>query len=75
MTDLERELIQSVNIWIYGWKGLARYYRKHVRTLQRWDSRVPIPWEKQGPRKNHSVRIHVKVADAYFTLIKESEKK
>lgn len=75
MTDLDREMIQSVNVWIYGWKSLASYFRIHPRTLQRWDARFPIPWEKQGPRKNHSVRVHVKVADAYFSLLQQVDKK
>jgi len=59
----------DLNCFIYGWKNLANYFGIHKRTLQKWHFILPIPWEKKGQKLNHSVRIHVRVADAYYTLL------
>lgn len=64
---------KNLNIYIYGWKGLATYFGVHVRTLQRWDKKLKIRWDKSGSKKNDSVRIHVLVADYYYKIFRSSE--
>lgn len=67
LSKLDKE---NINVYLYGWKGLARYFGVSTRTLQRWDQSLKIPWEKSGKRKKDPVRIHIWVADEYYKISK-----
>jgi len=58
---------QQRSDYIYGWKDLAKYFEVHPRTLFRWHKLNPIPWEKRGPKKQHSVRISLESASQYYS--------
>ncbi len=62
---------QNINTYFHGWKELARYFGVTVRTLQRWDQELKIPWEKSHSGKNGRVKIHLVVADRYQSLLKQ----
>lgn len=53
--------------FIYGRKNLAKYYGIHIRTLEAWHRKNPIPWEKTGPNQSCGIRIKLSVADHYYT--------
>lgn len=71
--DLKKTADQGLNVYVYGWKGLAEYFGIHKRTLQRWDEKLKIPWDKSGPKKNDSVRIHVWTADTYYKFFRSKK--
>lgn len=69
--ELTKKDLKHINVFLYGWKGLANYYGVCIRTLQRWHRDLPIRWERVG----HNVRLHALVADAYLEVIEKTKKK
>lgn len=65
-----KEVAENLTVYLYGYKGLSEYYKIHPRTLQRWDEKLKIPWEKMGFGKNSPVRIHILVADTYLKVLR-----
>lgn len=55
------------NDFIYGRKNLAQYFGIHIRTLETWHKKKPIPWQKSGPHQSCGIRIRLDVADFYYT--------
>lgn len=55
--------------YLYGWKSLAQYFGVTVRTLQRWNKDLKIPWEKNYKSQQARVKIHILVADEYHRLL------
>lgn len=57
--------------YLYGWKSLAQYFGITVRTLQRWNQELKIPWEKNYQSQQARVKIHILVADEYYRLLQK----
>ncbi len=57
--------------YLYGWKSLAKYFGITVRTLQRWNQDLKIPWEKNYKSQQARVKIHILVADKYYRLLQK----
>ena len=67
------QLLQSNQLltYFYGWKSLANYFGITVRTLQRWNQNLKIPWEKNYKSQQARVKIHILVADEYYRLLQK----
>lgn len=68
---MNQKILENLECYIIGQKGLASHYEIHERTLRRWNKRLPIPWEKSGNYKSARVRIHFLVAEYYLKALRK----